>query len=87
MDSSQQGSNLAIGPGPGWVGVELVENLERVEISSLADEVVEVRKGKLEKKNMNSVTISEAAIQIDASSWIILVIVTGVLILRMRPNR
>ena len=50
MDSGQQGSNLAIGPGPGWVGVELVENLERVKISSLTDEVVEVRKGELKKE-------------------------------------
>ena len=50
VDSGQQGSNLAIGPGPGWVGVELVENLERVEIPSLTDEVVKVRKGKLKKE-------------------------------------
>ena len=50
MDSGQQGSNLAIWPGPGCVGVELIEDLERVEISSLTDEVVKVRKGELKKE-------------------------------------
>ena len=57
MNSGEQGSNLAIRPSPGLVGVELLKSLEGVKVSSLADEVVEIGECKLKKKEFKASSI------------------------------